>query len=116
LSFNLSDNTFSRDIEDNYKQKAVEYWKSGKKRKLKLETVQSKFNRVILNRQLYQWEKQISNGGNRIEKLKEISEFVLNRFNEAVEKSVTVHDLDLRRWALQARDKISFPSRARAFI
>jgi len=111
LSFNLSDNTFSRDIEDNYKQKAVEYWKSGKIRKLKLKTVQSKFNRVTSNRQLYRWEKQISNGGNRIEKLKEISEFVLNRFNEAVEKSVTVHDLDLRRWALQARDKISFPSR-----
>jgi len=55
LPFNLSDNTFSRDIdiEDNYKQKAVEYWKSGKKRKLKLKTVQSKFNRVISNRQLY---------------------------------------------------------------
>jgi len=33
LPFNLSDNTFSRDtdIEDDYKQKAVEYWKSGKK-------------------------------------------------------------------------------------
>jgi len=72
--------------------------------------VQSKFKRVISNRQLYRWDEQISNEGNRIEKLKEISEFVLNRFNEAVEKSVTVHDLDHRRWALQARDKISFPS------
>jgi len=111
LPFNLSDN-FSRDtdIEDDYKQKAFEYWKSGKKRKLKLETVQSKFKHVMSNRQLYRWEEQISNEGNRIEKLKEISKFVLNRFNEAVEKSVTVHDLDLRRWALQARDKISFPS------
>jgi len=111
LPFNLSDNTFSQDtdIKDNYKQKAVEYWMSGKK--LKLETVQFKFKRVTSNRQLHQWEEQISNGGNRIEKLKEISEFVLDRFNEAVEKSVTVHDLDLRRWALQARDKILFPPR-----
>jgi len=55
LPFNLSDNTFSQDtdIKDDYKQKAVEYWKSGKKRKLKLETVQSKFKRVTSNRQLH---------------------------------------------------------------
>lgn len=93
------DNSLSQDkgIEDNYKQKAVEYWKSGKKRLLKLETVQSKFKRVKSNRQLYRWEQQIINGGNRIEKLKEISEYVLNKFIEAVENSVTVHDLNIRR-------------------
>lgn len=99
------------DIQYDYKQKAIEYWKSGKKRKLKLETMQSKFKRVTSKCQSYRWEEQISNGGNRIEKLKEISEFVLSKFNEAIQKSLTVHDLDLRRWALQARDKISFPSR-----
>jgi len=64
---------------------------------------------VTSNCQLQRWEEQISNGGNWIEKLKENSEFVLDRFNEAVEKSVTVHDLDFRRWALQVQDKILFP-------
>ena len=61
-------------------------------------------------KQLYGWEEQIVRGGNRLAKLNQISEIVLNRFKEAVQKSVTVHDLDIRKWALQARADVSLSS------
>lgn len=99
-----------KEIDEEYKQKAVEYWKSGKKRKLKFETVKIRFKRLTSKCQLYRWEEQIARGGNRLEKLKKISEIVLDQFKEAVKKSVTVHDLDIRKWALQAQDEVSLSS------
>jgi len=65
------------EVDDEYKQKVIEYWKSGKKRKVKFENVQSKFKRLKSKRQLYRWEAQLEKGGTRNEKLKKISEYAL---------------------------------------
>lgn len=99
-----------KEIDEEYKQKTVEYWKSGKKRKLKFETVKIRFKRLTSKCQLYRWEEQVARGGNRLEKLKKISENVLYQFKKAVKKSVTVHDLDIRKWALQAQNEVSLSS------
>jgi len=84
-------------VDDEYKQKVIEYWKSRKKRKVKFENVQSKFKRLKSKRHLYRWEAQLEKGGTRNEKLKKISEYVISQFKEAVEKSITIHDVDIRR-------------------
>jgi len=77
------------------------------KKKVKFENVQSKFKRLKSKRQLYRWEAQLEKGGTRNEKLKKISKYIISQFKEAVEKSVTIHDVDIRRWALKARDDLS---------
>lgn len=101
------DVTIDKEINEEYKRKAVNCWNSGKKRKLKFETVQQRFKQLKSKQQLYRWEGQIMSNGTRLDKLKKISEYVLTRFREATEKSLTVHDIDIRRWALQARDNVS---------
>ena len=95
------------EVDDEYKRKVIEYWKSGKKRKLKFKNVQSKFKRLKSKRQLYRWEAQLEKGGTINEKLNKVSEYVISQFQEAVEKSIMIHDVDIRRWALKARDDFS---------
>ena len=74
---------------------------------MNFENVQSKFKRLKSKRQLYHWEAQLEKGGTGNEKLKKISEYVISQFQEAVEKSITINDVDIRRWALKARDDFS---------
>jgi len=90
-----------------YKKRAVEFWRSGKKKRRSFETVQHKFKKVPSIKYLYNWEQQIEEGGTRNKKLLKISEFVLEEFNNALDKSVAVHDFDLKRWALKARAKVN---------
>lgn len=76
-----------------YKTKAVEYWRSSKKRKnLSLETVQNKFRKVTSERQLRRWAHQINQGGTYREKIARIgyedirfkaSKFWLSKFKKA---------------------------------
>lgn len=49
-----------KEIDEEYKRKAVEYWKSGKKRKLKFETVKIRFKRLTSKCQLYRWEEHVA--------------------------------------------------------
>jgi len=95
------------DIDIEYKKRAVEFWRSGKKKRRSFEAVQHKFKKVPSIKYLYNWEQQIEEGGTRNEKLLKISEFVLEEFNNALDKSVAVHDFDLKRWALKARAKVN---------
>jgi len=55
-------------IDFEYEKKAVQYWKSAKKGKLKLKTVQNQFKKLKNQNMLYRWESQVEEGGNRIEK------------------------------------------------
>jgi len=48
-------------INNNYKRKAVEFWKSGKKARYSLSTVQHRFKKVKSLPQLYQWELSLKN-------------------------------------------------------
>jgi len=67
-------------IDFEYKKKAVQYWKSAKKRKLKLKTVQNLFKKLKNQNMLYRWESQVEEDGNRVEKLSEICRYVVNEF------------------------------------
>lgn len=91
-----------------YKQRAVEYWRSGKKNNLRLESVKSKFKKVSSITQLRRWAHTINQGGTYREKVARICQYTLDNFKAAVEGGVIVHDRDLRRWALQAKKEIDF--------
>lgn len=39
-----------------------------------------------------------------------ISQYVLQKFQEATERSNLVHDMDIRRWALEAKEEFDFPT------
>jgi len=83
------------DIE--YKRNVVNFWRSGKKTNLSFKTVQHNFNKVSNPNTLYKWEEQIKMGGTRSDKLLKISNYVLDQFKLATEKSLPVHDNDLKR-------------------
>ena len=51
------------------------------------------------------WEETVNRGGTRREKLLQISEYVYNKFVDGIETHAIIHDLDLRRWALQANEE-----------
>ena len=80
----------------------MEYWNSGKRKRLGLKCVQSKFKRVTSEKQLRNWAEQTKSGGTRTDKLHRITKFTLEQFSNAVQTNLMVHDNDLRRWAIQA--------------
>jgi len=69
--------TFAEKNND-YKRKAVEIWKSGKKAHYSLSTVQHRFKKVKFLPQLYQWKLSLQKGGTHREKLLYISEYWKN--------------------------------------
>jgi hypothetical protein len=89
------------------KKKAVDYLKSGKKKKLSLATVSKRYRFVTSTQQLYSFEKQIEQSGSRVDKLKEIWLYTVQQFKEAKNKSLIVHDNDLRRWAIKRKLKLN---------
>lgn len=91
-----------------YKKKAVEYWRSGKTGNLRIDTVRQKYKKVSSERQLRRWVNQINKGGTYMEKLTAISEFVLKNFKDSIKVGNIIHDTDLRKWALQAKNNMGF--------
>jgi len=47
-------------------------------------------------KQLTRWESQVENS-NRIQKLQKISEYVFEKFKNACEKCIAIHDSDLKK-------------------
>jgi len=98
------------DFDSSYKRQAVEYWRNrdanNKKRNRSLQAVQHKFRKVSSERQLRRWEEQLQSGGSRTDKLSYISKFTYDKFTAAVESGFMVHDIDIKRWALQAQEEI----------
>jgi len=94
-----------------YKQRTIAFWRSGKRKRRSLESVQTKFTKVKHQRMLYRWEEQIERGGTRLEKLLDISKYVLLEFNSASDKCLPIHDANLKRWALKARENVQLPSK-----
>lgn len=74
-------------------------------------TVKSRFKRVPDKKTLYRWEAQVAERGTRNEKLFRISTYVLDQFKNAMEKSLPVHNLELKRWALKARDDVKLSNK-----
>jgi len=71
-------------IDFEYKKKAVQYWKSAEKGKLKLKTVQNQFKKLKNQSMLYRWESQVEEDGNRNEKLSEICKYVVDEFQSHI--------------------------------
>ncbi|XP_026828431.1 uncharacterized protein LOC113562649 [Ooceraea biroi] len=98
------------DIPIEYKRNAVEFWKPVNSIKTKpLESVKHRFRKVTSLRQLRRWQEQVNRGGTRLQKLKEIASYTLEKFKEGLEKGVIIHDTDITRWALKAQQEINAP-------
>jgi hypothetical protein len=54
------------------KKKAVDYWKSGKTKRLSLSSISTRFHFVTSIQQLYEFKKQIESHGSRNDKVNEI--------------------------------------------
>lgn len=70
--------------------------------------MQKNFKLVKSIRQLRRWANQLNKGGTYREKLSRISEFVLENLKNAIDAGFIVHDIDLRKWALQAKKELEF--------
>ena len=44
--------------------------------------------------------------GSRLEKLKRILVYTLDKFIEAIRKGIMIHDIDITRWTLQAQQQV----------
>ncbi|XP_026673599.1 uncharacterized protein LOC113464962 [Ceratina calcarata] len=90
-----------------YKEDAVNFWRSGKRKNLSVGTVKNKYKKVTSLKQLCRWKEQIDNGGSRNDKLECIAKATLTKFMEARNQKMIVHDIDLKRWALQENQKLN---------
>lgn len=97
-------------IDFEYKKAAVDYWKSGKRKRLNMETVKHRYKKVASKKQLKRWEKQVIAGGSHMDKLRQISECTLQKFIEANDRCAIIHDIDIRRWALQMSHEVDLPT------
>ncbi|RLU17839.1 hypothetical protein DMN91_010077 [Ooceraea biroi] len=93
-------------VDLSYKRKAVQFWKSGKKARRTLTSVQNSFRKVKSLQQLYRWEASVEKGGTNADKVTFITEYVLQKFEEACDRKSIVHDMNLRLWALEAKEQV----------
>jgi hypothetical protein len=89
-----------------YKRRTVDFWiTEGKKRSLA--SVKHRFRKVTSIRQLRRWQEQVHQGGGNIDKLKQISSYTLQKFEEALNTRTLIHDIDIARWGLKAQQEIN---------
>ena len=86
---------------------AVEYWQSGKKKLLNVDTVKRRFRFIKDRRQLYRFADIVNKGGSQALKLKQVWEHTCDLFKGSTAKHMIIHDNDLRRWALDKAREIS---------
>ena len=96
-------------VDLSYKRKAVTFWKSAKKARRTLASVQKNYRMVKSLQQLYRWEASVERGGTSADKLAFIGEYVLQKFEEACDRRSIVHDMNLRLWALEAKNQVDLP-------
>ena len=112
LDSESDDAVFTRhdeNVDFDYKQKTVEFWKSGmKKSNLELSAVQHRFRKVKSVHQLRRWAGQVNKGGTYMEKLHRIAEYTLNNFKSAIDAGMIIHDVNLQKWGLHAKNILGF--------
>ena len=64
-------------------------------------SVQRRFKRVKDRNYIRRFRIHIANNGTKVRKLNLIDSFVYEAFNDAQDKLLSVHDIDLKRWALK---------------
>jgi hypothetical protein len=71
------------------------------KRKRRWETVKHNFQRIPHQTYIARFRHYLERHGTKKQKLDKIDDHVFDMFEQARENTVPVHDIDLRRWALQ---------------
>jgi hypothetical protein len=89
------------------KKKAVDFWKSGKTKRLSLTKVSNRYRFVTSLPQLYDFEKQLETSGTRHDMLREVWTYTYNEFINAKNNNLIIHDWDLKRWAIKKKNEIS---------
>ena len=84
----------TEDLSYDYKSRAVQYWRSGKKKNLSLDSVKQKFKKVISIRQLRRWAHALNQGGTYREKVGRIFKLTFENFKAAVDAGLIIHDQD----------------------
>ncbi|XP_076670748.1 uncharacterized protein LOC143370037 [Andrena cerasifolii] len=79
----------SGNVDLNYKIRAVEFWRSGSKDSKSFGSVQHQFRKV---------------------KLLSIVQNVLDKFQTAIDQGSLIHNIDIRRWALEAKEEVNLPT------
>ncbi|GJQ79376.1 hypothetical protein Trydic_g16235 [Trypoxylus dichotomus] len=92
------------------KTNAVDYWKSGKSKLRTLAGVIQKFKKVKSLQQLRRWEESFNRCRTHTDKLRFTTEYVLTNFENSILDGKIIHDMDLRRWALEAKEEIGHES------
>lgn len=87
-----------------YMQRVVEHYDeinpSNGKRKHSFSSLQQRFKRVKDKSYIRRFRTYIEREGTKRQKLDEIDAFVFESFNQTRKQSLSVHDIDLKRWAL----------------
>jgi hypothetical protein len=88
-----------------YKEKAIAFWKNEKDGQVTtnraFSAVQNRHKKLKSREQLYDWQKQVDQKGSRIDILNIIWKATFETFESARRNNLTVHDADLKRWAIE---------------
>ena len=88
-----------------YMKSAVDYFDEKNllmgKRKRSWSSVQHRFRRIPNHQYLTRFRKYISTGGTKRNKINDVEMYVYDQFQSARRSLLAIHDIDLRRWALQ---------------
>ncbi|CAF1651158.1 unnamed protein product [Adineta ricciae] len=71
------------------------------KRKRRWETVKNHFRRISHQNYLARFRRYLEKHGTKKQKLEKIDDHVFDMFEQAREKALPVHDIDIRRWGLK---------------
>ena len=93
-------------VSQDYKKRAVTFWRSSKKKRRGLRCVQNSFAKVTSIRMLEEWEEQTNSGGSRTDKLEALRLATAEKFFHAKQNLHIVKDSDIGRWALEANNLI----------
>jgi hypothetical protein len=103
-------NTLFHRFSIEYMRKAIDFYdainqKTGKKQH-SWKAFQHRFRKVKNRKYIERFRKYLESGGTKQEKLDEIDQFTYNKFEKARSEFLFVHDVDLKRWALQKAREI----------
>jgi hypothetical protein len=71
---------------------------------------QHNFRRIKQRKYIYSFRDYIEQQGTKSDKLLAINEFVHQKFNEAINKRLIVHEKDLKRWAILKKREVGLSS------